>query len=239
MSPSIKELAAAYCLAQAQIEGAVKDKTNPAFRSKYADLGSVVDAIKPALSANGLSFVQCPHDAENAAKVETILLHKSGEWISLGEVTVPVTKHDAHGFGSALTYARRYGLLAAFGVAPEDDDGNAAAKAAPTERGSAKPAMPAEMKRNAFESMPEDEKEFLRKVAADATALVGEDRSDDAHGYIENQKLDLEEQLALWFLLDSKTCSALKKAKERAELERRAADRNKHQQSRPAAQVPN
>jgi hypothetical protein len=137
-SESIAALAAAYSKAQPKIEGAVKDKTNPAFRSKYADLGSVVEAIKPALAEHGLSFVQCPHDAEHAAKVETILLHESGEWMSLGELSVPVTKIDAHGFGSALTYARRYGLLAAFGVAPEDDDGNAA-----TERAPAKPVAAA------------------------------------------------------------------------------------------------
>lgn len=145
-SESIKELSAAFAKAQPKIEGAVKDKTNPAFRSKYADLGSVVDAIKPPLSEHGLAFIQVPHEAESAAQVETVLLHASGEWMSLGTVSVPVTKADAQGFGSALTYARRYGLLAGFGVAPEDDDGNAAAAAAParaparTERPASKPS---------------------------------------------------------------------------------------------------
>ncbi len=127
----IKNLAAAYCKAQPEIEGAAKDKTNPAFRSKYADLGNVVDAIKPALGKHGLSFLQIPQETENAVRIETFLMHSSGETLSLGTITVPVTKADAQGFGSALTYARRYGLLTAFGVAPEDDDGNAAAKAAP------------------------------------------------------------------------------------------------------------
>ena len=135
MPENIKDLAAAYCKAQPEIEGASKDKTNPAFRSKYADLGNVVDAIKPALGKHGLSFLQVPHEAENAVRIETILMHSSGQSLSLGTVTVPVTKADAQGFGSALTYARRYGLLTAFGVAPEDDDGNAAAKAAPAARG--------------------------------------------------------------------------------------------------------
>lgn len=131
---NIKNLAAAYCKAQPEIEGASKDKQNPAFRSKYADLGNVVDAIKPALGKHGLSFLQIPHEVDSAVRIETILLHSSGESLSLGCVTVPVTKADAHGFGSALTYARRYGLLTAFGVAPEDDDGNAAAKAPPQDR---------------------------------------------------------------------------------------------------------
>lgn len=130
-SESIKELASAFCKAQAAIEGAVKGKVNPAFRSKYADLGSVVDAIKPPLSEQELSFLQIPHDAESAVRVETVLLHASGQWLSLGTVTVPVTKADAQGYGSALTYARRYGLMTAFGVPAEDDDGNAAAAAAP------------------------------------------------------------------------------------------------------------
>lgn len=159
-SESIKELSAAYCKAQPKIEGAVRDKTNPAFRSKYADLGSVVDAIKPALGECDLSFVQVPHDAESAARIETILLHSSGEWLSLGTVSVPVTKADAQGFGSALTYARRYGLLTAFGVAPEDDDGTAAAAAAPATRPAAKEPKPP------VKPTPEQETRTMDWVAA-------------------------------------------------------------------------
>lgn len=130
-SDSIKELALALTTAQAKIEGAAKDKLNPHFRSKYADLASVVEAIKKPLADSGLGYTQVMHDAENAAKVETIILHKSGEWLSCGVISVPVSKADAQGYGSALTYARRYSLSAAFGVAPEDDDGNAAAAAKP------------------------------------------------------------------------------------------------------------
>lgn len=130
-SESIKELASALAKAQSEIEKAEKDKTNPHFRSKYADLGNVVDAIKPAIASHGLSFVQVSHDSDNCAKVETVILHQSGEWLSCGTVSVPVSKADAQGFGSALTYARRYSLAAAFGVAPDDDDGNAAAKNPP------------------------------------------------------------------------------------------------------------
>lgn len=130
-SPSIAALAAAMTKAQPTVEGAIKDRVNPAFRSKYADLGAVVDAIRDAIATNDLAYVQVVHQADAAAAVETIILHKSGEWLSCGVCAVPVTKHDAQGFGSAMTYARRYSLSAAFGVAPEDDDGNAAAKAAP------------------------------------------------------------------------------------------------------------
>jgi hypothetical protein len=130
-SQSIGALAAALVKAQSAIQGAKKDTANPFFKSKYADLSSVVDAIKKPATDNGLTWTQVMHDADNAAKVETIILHSSGEWLSCGVISVPVSKHDAQGYGSALTYARRYSLSAAFGVAPEDDDGNAAAAAAP------------------------------------------------------------------------------------------------------------
>lgn len=129
-SESITKLAAAMAKAQPKIDGARKDRNNPAFKSKYADLSSVTEAIAP-IAEHGLSYVQVSHNLADAAGVETVILHESGEWLSCGIVPVPVSKHDAHGFGSALTYARRYSLAAAFGVTPEDDDGNAAAQAAP------------------------------------------------------------------------------------------------------------
>ena len=130
-SESIIKLAEAFAKAQAKITGAVKDKANPFFKSSYATLESVVDTIRPVAALHGLSFIQVSHDIANSSAIETIILHESGEWLSTGIVSVPVSKNDAQGFGSALTYARRYSLSAAFGVAPEDDDGNAATKAKP------------------------------------------------------------------------------------------------------------
>ena len=131
-SESIAGLAAALAKAQGQMKGAVKDSANPFFKSKYADLASVVEAIRAAFSANGLSYIQTvePSDKDEV-RVETTLLHASGEWISCGVLSLPVSKADAQGYGSALTYARRYSLSAAVGVAPEDDDGNAASAAKP------------------------------------------------------------------------------------------------------------
>jgi len=132
-SDSIAALAAALAKAQGQMKGAVKDSANPFFKSKYADLASVVEAIRAAFSANGLSYIQTvePSDKDEV-RVETTLLHASGEWISCGVLSLPVSKHDAQGYGSALTYARRYSLSAAAGVAAElDDDGNAASAAKP------------------------------------------------------------------------------------------------------------
>ena len=130
-SEQINELAAALAKAQGQMAGAKKDSDNPFFKSKYADLASVVEAIRGPFAEHGLSYIQAPIPTEGDwVQVETILLHASGQWIT-SIVDVPVSKGDAQGYGSALTYARRYGLSAIAGVAPEDDDGNAAAKAKP------------------------------------------------------------------------------------------------------------
>jgi len=119
-------LVAALVLAQAEMEGAKKDKSNPHFKSKYATLESVNDAVKPALQKHGLAYIQKFHEAQGGVAVETIILHKSGEQLSNGILSVPASKQDAQGYGSAITYARRYSLQSAFGIAPEDDDGNAA-----------------------------------------------------------------------------------------------------------------
>lgn len=119
-------LASAMAAAFAEIEAATKSANNPHFRSKYADLSSVIAAIKPALVANNLFFTQCPRPCEGGVAVETVLHHAGGEHLALGTITVPVNKNDAQAYGSALTYARRYALVTAFGVPTEDDDGNAA-----------------------------------------------------------------------------------------------------------------
>lgn len=138
MSELIKALAAALPL----VEGAVRDATNPHLKNKYADLGSVIAAIRP-VTAHGVWFRQKNVQA-NGAAVETFYTHTSGEELSAGIIEVPVNKNDAQGYGSALTYARRYGLMAAFGIAPEDDDGHAAAVAKPKAKKAA-PATPPRM----------------------------------------------------------------------------------------------
>lgn len=124
-------VASALAAAQAQMGKALKSANNPHFRSKYADLASVMDACLPALNANGIAVVQPTVDDESGRYVETILIH--GETGTELKCRVPliVQKNDMQGYGSAVTYARRYGLMSMAGIAPEDDDGNAAAKAAP------------------------------------------------------------------------------------------------------------
>jgi hypothetical protein len=137
----MNKLFAAMAKAFPEIEGATKDSNNPHFKSKYADLSSVVEAIKPALCKHGLFYAQMTHEQSGGVCVETIVGHESGEQFSFGKLFVPASKQDAQGYGSALTYARRYSLMTAFGVCPEDDDGNAAVRAAPANGGSLSSAL--------------------------------------------------------------------------------------------------
>ena len=137
-SPTIAALAAALVKAQSAMGGAKKDSTNPHFKTAYADLASVWDACRAPLANAGLSIVQLvsserlhPSEATHAV-IETILAHSSGEWVS-STLAVPLTKSDAQGLGSAITYGRRYALAAIVGVCPADDDGEAAV-ARPTQR---------------------------------------------------------------------------------------------------------
>lgn len=124
-SESIKEIAPALLKAQKGIKAALKDSTNPHFKSKYADLSSVIDAVKAPLNDCGILFTQGVSGEGSAVTVETRLIHTSGEWLA-SALTVPLVKLDAQGVGSAITYGRRYGLQALCGVPAEDDDGNAA-----------------------------------------------------------------------------------------------------------------
>ena len=200
-SDSIKELAAALSKAQGMIEGAIKDSANPFFKSKYADLASVWAAIRKPLSVNGLSVTQFVEDAEHGIGVHTTLMHSSGEWVS-GKFAMPVSKIDAQGIGSAITYARRYALAAVCGVAPEDDDGNAATKAAP------KTIIPTS---GAWEAMDEESQKWLQTIADAVHDWMKTDAVADAFAEIDAEKLDAEQKTALWTRLDSKERAAIKK----------------------------
>lgn len=115
--------------AQTQFGRALKSSDNPYFKSKYADLGSVVDAVMGPLNENGIAVVQLTHPSHQGVTVETLFIHESGEQMSAGQLYLPAPQQDPQKFGGALTYARRYALMSACGIAPEDDDGNAASKA--------------------------------------------------------------------------------------------------------------
>jgi hypothetical protein len=139
MQPVGKAIAGAIVKAQMAFGPALKTSQNPHFKSRYADLSACVEAVIEALNANGIALIQRTLPCESGVTVETVFLHTSGETLSSGPLHVPASKADPQGYGSALTYARRYSLMAACGIAPEDDDGNAAASKPVTY---AKPSKP-------------------------------------------------------------------------------------------------
>jgi hypothetical protein len=127
----MKAIASALVKAQREFGPALKSSTNPHFRSKYADLSACIEAVIDSLNNQGIYLMQLTDEHDGGVKVSTVFIHESGEQLSGGSLFMPATKHDAQGFGSALSYARRYSLMAACGIAPEDDDGNQATKTAP------------------------------------------------------------------------------------------------------------
>lgn len=217
-SESISELAKALSKAQAVIEGASKDKNNPAFRSKYADLGNCWDAARKPLTDNGLSVAQFATSDETGVKVETMLMHASGEW--LAEVLhIPLAKKDAHGVGAAITYGRRFGLCAVVGISPEDDDGNKAAgkdtevprvvTTAPP-RGSAR-----ETTTDALAALEPAEREAILRKAQFVQELNAAKGIVDAVQALHDMNLDTEGKLAIWACFDSSLRSSIKREEER------------------------
>lgn len=187
-SESIKELATALAKAQGKISHAAKENRNQHFNSKYADLASVLDACREPLSENGLSVCQLPSKSDGAWVLITRLIHSSGEWIQ-GEAPILSSKQDAQGFGSGMTYARRYGLASVVGIAQDDDDGNAASR--PTQQKDAMPNKP--VKKN-------DAPVGQQEVAAlfDLTAKKGL-RNDDLKGMMKGlYGIESSKEMRVW-----------------------------------------
>jgi len=124
----MKNIATALVKAQKAFGPALKSSTNPHFKSRYADLAACVEAVIEGLNGAGIALIQRTSEDTTGVTVETVFIHESGEMLECGKLHVPASKQDPQGYGSALTYARRYSLMAACGIAPEDDDGNAATK---------------------------------------------------------------------------------------------------------------
>lgn len=124
----LKNIASAFVKAKRDFAPALKTSTNPHFKSKYADLAACVEAVDDSFLKNGIVMYQETFEDSAGVTVETVLLHESGEMLRCGKLHVPASKNDPQGYGSALSYARRYSLMAACGIAPEDDDGNAASR---------------------------------------------------------------------------------------------------------------
>lgn len=208
----ITKLAPALVKAQQAFAPALKTATNPHFKSRYADLAACVEAVIDALNANGIALVQRQHPAENGVAVETVFVHESGETYSAGVLHVPAAKQDAQGYGSALTYARRYSLMAACGHAPEDDDGNAAST---KKRGGGVVAQVLETS----PELPKAEREYLDEFADTLMQMAGGGKPiADVVTRLEADDLSSDHKIYLWSLLPSSLRSAIKaeQAKRRA-----------------------
>lgn len=147
MSADVSAIAKALPKAQAAMGEVFKKANNPAFKTKYADLAAVVDAVVPALNQHGIAMLQPSSFDGDRVNVATMFMHESGQWMRC-TMSVLVTKRDAHGIGSAQTYCRRYGLMSMCGVAPDNDDdangavGLSAPRQEPAQRPQPAPAAP-------------------------------------------------------------------------------------------------
>jgi hypothetical protein len=200
----LMKASAAFVRAQAGFGAALKTSTNPHFRSRYADLSACVEAVIDSLHKNGFALMQKTHECESGVAVETILMHESGEQISGGILRVPASKQDPQGYGSALTYARRYSLMAVCGIAPEDDDGNAASK----------PKKPMQIPANTagqdyLEKCNEQERALIIDFAME---IEGADDQGAFETYTRAKaELDTDQQAALWSKVNSQKRTAIKK----------------------------
>jgi hypothetical protein len=195
----MKNIATALVKAQRGFAPALKTSTNPHFRSKYVDLAGCVEAVVDSLNAAGIALIQRTSQDDTGVTVETVFVHESGEMMECGKLHVPAAKQDPQGYGSALTYARRYSLMAACGIAPEDDDGNAASKV--------------KVSATKTDLVPQNR----LSIIADVAAAINERMSaNDVIGAVEEYAgiVDIEEKTALWAMLDSKTRSSIKKQAE-------------------------
>jgi hypothetical protein len=160
-SETIGKLSAALLKAQASMSNAIKDSKNPFFKSSYANLNSVREAVTPALNANGITVLQ----PINGDIVETILMHESGEYLMSHTRIVTNKENDAQNYGSAISYARRYGLQSFLSIGADDDDGEKAMG-----RGG---NMPATMKATTVAATPA--RVTFQKQSVTKPAVAGDD----------------------------------------------------------------
>ena len=162
-----KLIATAFVKAQKEFGPALKSSTNPHFKSKYADLSACVEAVIDALNNNGIGMMQKLYENATGVSVETIFLHESGETLECGVLHVPASKQDPQGYGSALTYARRYSLMSACGIAPEGDDGNMASRK-PEPKSNVNESEMADWLEAIAQSqdLPELQKNFVKAISA-------------------------------------------------------------------------
>lgn len=174
-SETIGKLATALVKAQASMGSAIKDSNNPFFKSKYADLTEVIETVKKPLNDNGISFLQIVELADNGNQVvETTLLHESGEFISGKTLVVTAKQNDPQALGSAITYAKRYGLQAICGLPTDDDDGEAAmARKQKVQSGSVTQLYALKMMVKELKKTPSQIQKMLEWVGSKSKSLDG------------------------------------------------------------------
>lgn len=223
-SESIKELATALAKAQGELKNPKFDTVNPHFKSKFASLAAVRESVIPVLSRHGLSLSQWPVSEGGYAGCRSVLAHSSGEWIE-ETFLVPVDKGSAQGFVSAVTYSKRVSMQAiAAVVGDEDDDGNGAVGNGKPSNNTATATMSDE-----YDKLTADEKIWIDDLAAGVKSWVEKGQPQEALDEMDAGipytprpgSKDAEYKLALQSRLDSKTLTALKKA--RAEQLKKAA----------------
>jgi hypothetical protein len=213
-SESINELAAALSKAQGAMRHAKRDETNPFFKSKYADLASVVEAIKEPLAAHGLAYSQVLDVGEDGVYVETILMHSSGQWIS-GRLKMPVAKpNDPQALGSASTYCRRFSLQSIIGIPAADDDAEGAMKGMTRTNTKGVPLGPGvhTPSDGVDERLSEPQRIKVQGIVEEMRdACMNEDYI-KAAGVFETAGLDPDEAVFAWTFFDAPTRSKLKRA---------------------------
>lgn len=179
--------AKAFIAAQKSTEAVKKAATNPAFKSKYADLSEVVEATIPALNAAGIGVIQSPGYDGELVTIETVFLHESGASCT-GVLRLRPSKADPQGVGSAITYGRRYSLLAMTGAAPEDDDGNAASRPSNDRAGPTITQAQAETLQAMAEDVGADVPKFLKYFNTPSLAALPASRFDGAVAALEAKR---------------------------------------------------
>ena len=198
-SEQINELATALAKAQGELENASKSSSNTHFKSKYADLAEILNTVRPVFALNGLSVTQCPSFEAGIVSVETILMHSSGQWMS-SVISAPVSKQDAQGVGSAITYCRRYSLASVAGIAQEDDDAEGAIGRPPKQQqrlsapANEKPIKPRitedqiKVIREVLTSSEIDEATWCASIRIPSLDLLPAEKFDGALAYLQQQK---------------------------------------------------
>lgn len=182
MSNTVGKLAEAMAKAQSELGGAIKDATNPFYKSGYATLQAVIEVAKEPLTKNGLSIVQFPYSDGDQIGVETVIMHSSGEWMS-GKYQGKPVKNDPQGIGSCISYFRRYAYSSVCGIYQEDDDGNLAT------HGASSPEKVAKMPKakftiatvkSAFEGASKDRQEsFMKWLGTSGRSTIEEIKPDE------------------------------------------------------------